>query len=244
MEVVVPLVRLQQETMSDGAVRAMRDAILDGTFKPGSQLRETYIAADLGISRAPLREALHRLEEEGLVVRIPFRGAYVAEMSPRVAQEIEALRSVLEPFAVECALPHLATQEGRAELAEAVRLLGERSAAGDRSGSIDAHLAVHRSLYRASGNQVLLEIWESWESQLRLFLAVDHRSFGKLSDIAEPHDRLLTVIESGDLNAIRRELAGHIPQTVPVKHAKPRRPSTGQGKRATNRRPRKVTSSA
>lgn len=238
------LVRLQQETMSDGAVRAMRDAILDGTFKPGSQLRETYIAADLGISRAPLREALHRLEEEGLVVRIPFRGAYVAEMSPRVAQEIEALRSVLEPYAVELALPLFATPGGRTQLAEAVRLLGERSAAGDRAGSIDAHLAVHRSLYQASDNQVLLEIWESWESQLRLFLAVDHQSFGKLSDIAEPHDRLLTVIESGDLTAIRRELARHIHPALAAKDVKPSRASTGRAKPARNGRVRKATGSA
>jgi DNA-binding GntR family transcriptional regulator len=71
------------------------------------------------------------------------RGAYVAEVSPRVAAEIAALRAVLEPYAVECALPHFATSEGRAELVDAVNTLSERTAEGDRPGSIEAHLAVH-----------------------------------------------------------------------------------------------------
>jgi DNA-binding GntR family transcriptional regulator len=211
----VAIERIQQHTMPDNAARVLRNAILDGTLAPGSQLRETHIAADLGISRAPLREALHRLEEEGLVVRVPFRGAFVAEVSRRVAAEIEALRAVLEPYAVECALPRLATPEGRAELAQAVHTLDERAAAGDRAGAIDAHLAVHRALYRASGNQVLCDMWDSWESQLRLFLAVDHQLFTNLTDVAEPHERLLELIEAGDIKSIRRELVGHIHPTLP-----------------------------
>jgi DNA-binding GntR family transcriptional regulator len=188
---------------------------LDGTFPPGSQLREVYIATELGISRAPLREALNRLELEGLVRRIPFRGAFVAEVSPRVAAEIAALRALLEPYAVECALPYFATAEGRAELADAVDTLSERTAAEDRPVSIKAHLAVHGLLYRASGNQALYDVWKSWESQLRLFLAVDHQSFRQLSDLAESHRALLAAIETGDIKQVRRELAGHIHSQVP-----------------------------
>jgi DNA-binding GntR family transcriptional regulator len=211
----VAIERLQQSTTADGALRAVRNAILDGTFPPGSQLREVHISTELGISRAPLREALHRLEQEGLVVRIPFRGAYVAEVSPRVAAEIAALRAVLEPYAVECALPHFVTSEGREELVHAVNALSARTAEEDRPGSIEAHLAVHGLLYRASGNQALYDVWKSWESQLRLFLAVDHQSFPQLSGLAESHRALLGAIESGDMEQIRRELADHIHSKVP-----------------------------
>ena len=133
----VAIERLQQTTTAEGALRAVRNAILDGTFPPGSQLREVSIATELGISRAPLREALNRLELEGMVVRIPFRGAFVAEVSPRMAAEIAALRAVLEPYAVKCALPYFATAEGRAELTDALETLSERTAAGDRPGSQD-----------------------------------------------------------------------------------------------------------
>jgi DNA-binding GntR family transcriptional regulator len=196
----------------------VRNAILNGTFPPGSQLREVHIATELGISRAPLREALNRLELEGLVVRIPFRGAFVAEISPKAAAEIAALRAVLEPYAVQCALPYFATPEGGAELVGAVNALSERTLADDRPGSIEAHLMIHGLMYRASGNQALYDVWKSWEVQLRLFLAVDHQSFRELSDLAVSHRALLVAIETGDMEQIRHELAGHIhsqlPQTV------------------------------
>jgi DNA-binding GntR family transcriptional regulator len=211
----VAIERVQQSTTAEAALRSVRNAILNGTFPPGSQLREVHIATELGISRAPLREALNRLELEGLVVRIPFRGAFVAEVSPTAAAEIAALRAVLEPYAVQCALPYFATPEGRAELVEAVNALGERTSADDRPGSIEAHLMVHGLMYRASGNQALYDVWKSWEVQLRLFLAVDHQSFQKLSDLAVSHRALLVAIETGDMEQIRRELAGHIHSQLP-----------------------------
>ncbi len=207
--------RLKQSTTAEGAVRAVRNAILDGTFPSGSQLREVYIATELGTSRAPVREALNSLEREGLVVRVPFRGAFVAEVSPKAAAEIAAMRAVLEPYAVECALPYFATAEGKAELVDAVNKLSEETADEDRVGSIEAHLAVHALLYRASGNEALYEVWKSWESQLRLFLAADHNSFPQLSDLAVSHRALLAAIETGDADRIRLELADHIHSQVP-----------------------------
>jgi len=211
----MPIQRLQQSTTAESALRAVRNAILDGTFPPGSQLREVHISTELGISRAPLREALNRLELEGLVVRIPFRGAFVAEVSATAVAEIAALRAVLEPYAVECALPHFATNVGRAELVDAVNTLSERTSEGDRPGSLEAHLAIHGLLYRASGNQALYDVWKSWELQLRLFLAVDQQAFPQLSDLAVTHRALLAAIETGDMKQIRRELTGHIHSKVP-----------------------------
>jgi DNA-binding GntR family transcriptional regulator len=96
-----------------------------------------------------------------------------------------------------------------------VNALSARTAEEDRPGSIEAHLAVHGLLYRASGNQALYDVWKSWESQLRLFLAVDHQSFPQLSGLAESHRALLDTIESGDMKQIRRELADHIHSKVP-----------------------------
>jgi len=123
----VAIERLKQSTTAESALHAVRNAILDGTFPPGSQLREVPIATELGTSRAPVREALRHLEREGLIVRVPFRGAFVAEISPRAAAEIAALRAILEPYAVECALPYFATTEGRAELVDTVNRLSEAS---------------------------------------------------------------------------------------------------------------------
>ena len=87
-------------------------------FLPGEQLRETHIAADLGISRSPLREALTKLEEEGLVVKVPFRGSFVVEVSAREVAEIAAIRLLVEPYAAELAAPTLRDAEQPAPQAD------------------------------------------------------------------------------------------------------------------------------
>ena len=97
----------QRTTTPEGVYRVLRAAILDGSVPPGGQLREAHIAADLGISRSPLREALTRLEEEGLVVKIPFRGAFVAQVSAQDVAEIASVRLCVEPYAGELSMEAL-----------------------------------------------------------------------------------------------------------------------------------------
>jgi DNA-binding GntR family transcriptional regulator len=75
--------------------------ILNGTLEAGKHLGKVRIAADLRNSRAPLREALSRLEEDGLVVRVPFRRAFVAEVSPTTVAEIASVRFLVEQYAAE-----------------------------------------------------------------------------------------------------------------------------------------------
>ena len=200
---------LTPQTMPDAVVRSLRAAILDGRLGPGEQLREAPLAAGFAISRGPLREALRRLEEEGLVVKVPYRGAFVAGADPRAVSEIASIRIRLEPYAVELGLQHLLGRD-HALLVDAVALLDASASSGDVGRAIEAHLAVHRVLYAATDNRRLMEIWHGWETQLRLSLAVDHRSFGRLSDVAALHRTLLTTIESGDLALVAGELEGHI----------------------------------
>jgi DNA-binding GntR family transcriptional regulator len=88
---------LERTTTPEGVYRVLRAAILHGTVPPGGQLRERDIAADLGVSRSPLREALTRLEEEGLIVKIPFRGAFVVEVRDQDIAEIASIRFACRP---------------------------------------------------------------------------------------------------------------------------------------------------
>jgi DNA-binding GntR family transcriptional regulator len=200
---------LQQRTTPDNVADVLREAILDGSLEPGCPLREAHVAMELGISRASLREALRRLGDEGLVVKIPYKGAYVAEVGDRMVDEIASLRRRLEPFAVELALPRLRGTE-RGYLREVVGQLTDAAKRHDVQHSIAAHLAFHRAIYEAADHQLLLNLWSSWESQLRLFLAVDMRSYADPVQVADEHARLLEMIERGDLKALDRELTGHI----------------------------------
>lgn len=205
----VRLGRLDQKTTPNGVHRILREAILNGSFAPGSQLREAHLAADLGISRAPLREAFLRLEEEGLIERIAFRGAFVSQVSAKTIEEIAVLRCLVEPYAAEQAAIHLGDEMSGMvqQRVQALRLAANR---GDMAGSIDAHLDFHRLFYEYSDNALLVEQWEGWETRLRLFLAVDHRSYENLDELATAHEYLAGLIEEGHMERFRQELAHHV----------------------------------
>jgi DNA-binding GntR family transcriptional regulator len=200
---------LQQRTMPEGIADVLRRAILTGELTPGQPLREMHLSSQLGVSRAPLREALRLLEEEGLVDRQAFKGSAVAIVSAQDVQEIAVVRQRVEPLAVHLGLQALQADDAR-ELRSTIATLQKVTRAGDTAGSIDAHLAVHRLLYLKSGNAVLAEMWRSWESRLRLFWVVDHQSFARLTDVADSHERLLDLVVAGDLAALDVELGEHI----------------------------------
>ena len=204
---------LERTSTPEGVYRLLRAAILDGTVPVGGQLRERDIAVDLGISRSPLREALTRLEEEGLVVKIPFRGSFVVEVSAQDVAEIASIRLLVEPYAGELALETLRGPE-RPRFTQTVEELRQATDKNDIPASIDAHLQFHRLFYDFSGHGVLRGLWNGWETKLRLYLTVDHRSYSDLHDIAVEHERLAAVALEGDTDAFRKELAQHFPSAL------------------------------
>ena len=90
------------------------------------------------------------------------------------------------------------------------------SSAGDVTGCIDAHLALHKLFYEAADHKLLLDLWNSWEAQLRLFLAVDLRQFENPMEVARDHATLYKVIQTGDMNAITAALSHHIHGASPA----------------------------
>ena len=203
----------QRTTTPDGVYRVLRTAILNGRVPSGGQLREAHIAADLGISRSPLREALTRLEEEGLVVKIPFRGAFVVEVSAQDVAEIASIRLRVEPYAGELSMEALRGQQ-RPLLMQTIEDLNRATEANDLPASIDAHLRFHRLFYDFSGHSILQNLWSGWESKLRLYLAVDHRSYSDVHDIAREHEGLVARVLEGDVDGFRREVAAHFPSAL------------------------------
>lgn len=201
---------VDHQPRSSSAAIAVRRAILDGRLAPGSRINEVQIAAELGFSRGPLREALRTLEEEGLIVKQPYRGAYVAEVGPEVIEEIASLRVRLEPFAIELALPKIRSAAGRRTLKRLVKELATAAARGEVAGCIDVHLRLHRTIYELSGHKLLLDGWRSWESQLRVYFALDASTFTSLTTLAEDHERLLDLLLNADLATITGDIVAHV----------------------------------
>ena len=203
----------QRTTTPDGVYRVLRAAILDGTVPAGGQLREAHIAADLGISRSPLREALTRLEEEGLIVKIPFRGAFVVEVIARVLAAIASIRLRIEPYAAELAMDALRGPE-RPRLLQTLEDLNRATEEKDIPASIDAHLRFHRLFYDLSGHSLLQNLWNGWESRLRLYLSADHRSYSDVNEIAREHEGMVARVLEGDVEGFSREVANHFPTAL------------------------------
>jgi DNA-binding GntR family transcriptional regulator len=203
---------LRQSTTPDDVYLVVRKAILDGGLPAGSQLREVHIAAEFGISRAPLREAFRRLEEEGLVVKIPFRGAFVAEVTPQTVAEITALRSVVEPYAAEQAMETLRGPR-RQQLLKAVEAFSRASHHKNVAATIDEHLRFHRLFYEYSGNATLLDVWNAWESRLRLHLVAEHHLYENLVDLLGSHEQLAAIILEGDASQLRGAIVEHLHAT-------------------------------
>lgn len=135
------------------AYARLKKDIATGVMPPGSRVRETEIAERLGISRTPVREALRRLEGDGLIVHAPHQGAVVAQLDHQSVIELYDMREMLEGTAARYAARHASEAEIQ-DLGELVE--SERAAAGDPGARAELNRAFHASLYRAGHNRYLL----------------------------------------------------------------------------------------
>lgn len=189
--------------------RCCGNAILDGRLKTRQSARETHFATDLGVSRTPLREAFGILSEEGLVEKMPNRGAFVAEVRSDGMDEIASLRNRLERYAIELALPRLRGSE-RVKVTRALEDMAIGADNNETTATIDAHMSFHRAFYELSGHKLLLELWKSWEAQLQLFFSADHQVFTDLHEVMVAHKRLLDIVDTGDVDAVTAEIDRHV----------------------------------
>ena len=201
--------KINQRTTLDTVLTMLRKAIFDGRLQPGSQLRESQISESMGISRAPLREALGKLEEEGLIVKVPFKGAFVAEISRDAVEEISIVRQLVEAHVIEKALPMLLADE-LSHMEGLVEDLKNAALVNDFQGALKAHLELHRLFYECSRNEVLMSMWKSWESQLRLFFVEDLQNLFDPGVSARVHTKLVALIKTGDIDKIRQAVTDHV----------------------------------
>lgn len=178
------------QTFSGRSVEVLREMVLDGRLRPGDRLNEVELAAALGISRGPLREAIQRLSSEGLLTAIVNRGAYVRTVTPAQLREIYEVRIALETHAVRL----LATGPGAA----VVESLGA-DAPAIGSPARDPELAFHRQLVGLTANDALLAATVEVHRQIEL--AGSHRApgfdRGGLAGHVGEHDEMLDQIRAG-----------------------------------------------
>ena len=207
------LAGIEQPSLVDLATERLRAEILSGELQPGDRIVEDQIRRRYGISRAPLREALRLLAQQGLVEHLPRRGMRVTTWSPTDIRQLFDIRHVLERHAVVSALP-LTRGEGD-PLARVRDLLAEMHTAerrGDRLAKDDAHRAFHAAVVGLAGNRQLELALAPILLKLQLPMAVNLRREADVHSPAQGLDRhaaILAALESDDAETVLAALDRH-----------------------------------
>jgi DNA-binding GntR family transcriptional regulator len=206
---------LPDQSLSDAVVDRIRAAIWSGVYAPGDRLVERRLAHEFGISHIPLREALARLTEEGLVEKLPRRGARVASLTPRMLEEVSSLRVVLEQFVVR-RLKDRFTNDAHAELQVIVDHMVEAAEKHDLVRVHELDQQFHQRLWELTDHALLVELAAQMRSRTSHFYRAAAASLGpdEVRRHADSHQQLLDVIASGDRRAAERAMQQHVEQAA------------------------------
>lgn len=189
----------------------LREAIQNGTFEPGERLVERKLADRLGVSHIPVREALAKLAEEGLIERTPRRGARVALLTDKELAEISSLRIVLEQYVAQ-RVQQTWTPKTETQLR---KIVDSMVAAAERK-NIDTMFALdrrfHETLWEMADNRTLLTIASQLRSRINGFLRAANASLApdELVAHARSHDALVDALASGDQARAAEAMAAHV----------------------------------
>jgi DNA-binding GntR family transcriptional regulator len=202
-------------SLKDGAPYAdrvyveLKQAIADGRIKAGERLRETDLAKRFGVSRTPVREALKKLEAEGLVVDQPGRGLAVTEPSPHEIMDAYLVREVLEGLAARLTAER-ATETDRMRLAVVLRQVQAAIEAGDSPRAIALSNQFDQLLFRATRSGRLSHMIEAARASQGRLLRLSLQYPGRLSQSAEERNEILQAIQRRDPEAAERATREHL----------------------------------
>jgi DNA-binding GntR family transcriptional regulator len=198
-------------SMSALAAEALRSMILSGDLRPGDRVVENRLTSALGVSRPPLREAMRVLEQEGLIVQVPRKGAVVTPLTAHDIYEIVTLRDEIERLAVQLGVP-VRSPERLERLRRAFRDLEEAAANADSSQVTERSFAFHLAVVGLSGHRRLEDTYRSLSLQLQLCMAMNRRARASIETMLEDaarHRPLLDLVEAGDVDGMLHAIAHH-----------------------------------
>ncbi len=193
--------------LRDRGVELLRRAIVAGELRPGERVRQDEVAARLGVSLGPVREALAVLEQEGQVTYRPRRGYVVTELDLADLREIYALRALLEDRAARQALPQL-DEDALQRIDLAARDCVD-AARGDVAAELEANRRFHFGLLESPDQPHTLRLvrllWDSTET----YRAMYYNAPESRAEATDSHDRILAALRAGDADGLVAELGAH-----------------------------------
>jgi DNA-binding GntR family transcriptional regulator len=206
-ETVLPAAADRWLTKSDVAYRSLRGQVLQGVLRPGASLDQESLARELGLSTTPVREALRRLESEGLVIQSAHRAVTVPELTQKELNEIYSIRLELDPYAAQ-----LGAKIASAALRSHVLELSSLSLAALSPGEQMAHnRTLHRAMYAASGNTLMTEILEGlWDRADRYRWVLLRDNLISTKAVEREHVKIAKAFATGNVDALGLLLREHL----------------------------------
>ena len=199
--------------LRDVVFNTLRQAILRGELKPGERLMEIQLANKLGVSRTPIREAIRKLELEGLVLMIPRRGAEVAEITEKSLRDVLEVRRALEELAVKLACRKIQPEEIQ-ELKDAAKEFERALQSKDVTLFAEADVKFHDIIYRITDNQRLIQLLYNFREQMYRYRVEYLKREDAHETLVKEHQVIIEMIEKGDEENAMKAVCAHIDNQV------------------------------
>lgn len=214
-----PLAIEKPLTVSESVYQKLRDHLIFGYFKPGQRLAEEQLAEQMGVSRTPVREALLRLEQEGLIQMLPRQGAVVRRISLEEARQVYEVRALLEGLAARLTVQHMTPQDLSA-IRKALDASFEVMEQGDTRSLVIHNNHFHDLIGDTSRNVVLKKILNLLHTQVNLLRITLWSTFpDRLEQTLREHERIYEAMAAGDEDGAEQAAREHIVHSWEVMHA-------------------------
>lgn len=195
--------------LRDVVFQTLRQAIITGEFAPGERLMEISLAERLGVSRTPVREAIRKLELEGLVVMIPRKGAEVAKITKERLRDVLEVRCALEELAATLACQRI-DEAGKERLKNCHEEFIQAVEQGDALEIANQDETFHECIFEATGNDRLLQIVHNLKEQMYRYRMEYVKDASYRKELVAEHEKLLGAILGGDTETAKEVMRHHI----------------------------------
>lgn len=195
--------------LRDVVFQTLRQAILKGELQPGERLMEIKLAERLGVSRTPIREAIRKLELEGLVIMIPRKGAAVANITEKDTKDVLEVRRTLEMFAVEVACDRI-TPEQLVQLKEAAKAFEASKGSMDLIRIAETDMNFHEIIYEATQNERLVQMLNNLRENMYRYRIEYLKDPNYYDSLVREHQAILDAVENGCKEKARVYMRDHI----------------------------------
>lgn len=199
--------------LRDVVFNTLRQAILKGELAPGERLMEIQLAEKLGVSRTPIREAIRKLELEGLVLMIPRKGAEVAKISEKSLRDVLEVRRALEELAVELVCEKI-TDEQIQDLKGAAEDFKASLKEGDITRIAEADVKFHDVIYMATDNQKLIQLLNNLREQMYRYRVEYLKRSDFHQQLIDEHEEIIETIENGQKERAVQVVCQHVDNQV------------------------------